>query len=80
VTARATFGYIYIDFYHLDFNETAFDVYDGTYDCSEIFNITGANATDYDLSDLQCSAKDTSTSTVQKTRVKIQSSNVALLN
>jgi len=44
-----------------------------------IFNITGANATEYDLDGLQCSATDTSTLTILKTRVRISSSDTALL-
>jgi hypothetical protein len=56
----------------LVYDTEEFDLYEGTYDCSELFNITG-NYTEEEVEKLQCSAKDTSTSTVSKTRVRITS-------
>jgi len=53
IQARANFGYINIDFYNLLFDTTLFDLYTGTYDCSELFNITANDTSeDYDFTEL----------------------------
>jgi len=56
VTSRPGIGYILIDVYYLKFNTSAFDLYEGKYNCTQLFNFTG-NTSEYDLEDLTCSAQ-----------------------
>jgi len=79
VTARTSSGYILIDFFNLDFNTTLFDLYEGTYDCSELFNITANETDEHDLSLLRCSATNRATSKGPQTRVRIESTDENLL-
>ena len=78
VQSRPENCYIKIAFYNLVWKTEVYDIFNGTNDCSKIFDFSNAPA-NFDAKKLKCQAINQCTPTQLKTTIKITSSSISLL-